>query len=159
MTALFPLSPDAYLILATMSSQNTILFIGATGYLGSEFLVILNQKLPNFHVVTLLRNATQERRKQLQAVYPNSSIVEGTLNDDAIITEQAAKADIVINCASSDHLPSVMCVCQPSFSRSMRLEVTFAVGSNIGRLENQFEEQSRETPALYTCIWVWHCER
>ncbi|KAI9566146.1 hypothetical protein HD554DRAFT_1227411 [Boletus coccyginus] len=85
----------------------TVFFFGATGYLGSQFLILLNEKLPQLHVVALLRNATQERKEQLQKVYPNISFVEGSLDDDAIIREQVSKVDIVINCASSDHPASV----------------------------------------------------
>ncbi|KAI6004383.1 hypothetical protein F5J12DRAFT_893474 [Pisolithus orientalis] len=91
-----------------MSAYKTIFFLGATGYLGSEFLLLLNREFPDLHIVALLRNVTQEREAQLRALYPNSSVVEGTLDDDAVIREQAAKADIVINCASSDHTPSVI---------------------------------------------------
>ncbi|KAI6121128.1 hypothetical protein F5141DRAFT_1186461 [Pisolithus sp. B1] len=86
----------------------SVFFLGATGYLGSEFLLLLNREFPELHVVALIRNVTPEREAQLRALYPNSSVVEGTLDDDAVIREQAAKADIVINCASSDHTPSVI---------------------------------------------------
>ncbi|KAF9240033.1 hypothetical protein BU15DRAFT_74260 [Melanogaster broomeanus] len=87
-----------------------IFFLGATGYLGSQLLLLLNSKLPQLHVVALIRNPTSERQEQLQKVYPNISFVVGTLDDGAIIEEQAAKADIVINCASSDHVSSVMSI-------------------------------------------------
>ncbi|KIJ62245.1 hypothetical protein HYDPIDRAFT_114722 [Hydnomerulius pinastri MD-312] len=91
-----------------MSAQpQTIFFLGATGYLGSQFLLLLNSKLPDLHVIALVRNLTPERKEQLQNVYSNISFVEGTLDDDAIIQEQVAKADITINCASSDHNASV----------------------------------------------------
>lgn len=93
-----------------MSSQpHTVFFLGATGYLGSQFLVLLNEKLPHLNVVALLRNATPERKEQIQNVYSNINFVEGSLDDDAIIQEQVAKVDIVINCASSDHLASIKC--------------------------------------------------
>lgn len=91
-----------------MSAYKNVFFLGATGYLGSEFLLLLNREFPELHVVALIRNVTPEREAQLRALYPNSSVVEGTLDDDAVIREQAAKADIVINCASSDHTPSVI---------------------------------------------------
>ncbi|KIJ16255.1 hypothetical protein PAXINDRAFT_114072 [Paxillus involutus ATCC 200175] len=91
-----------------MSAQSqTIFFLGAIGYLGSQFLLLLNSKLPELHVVALLRNPTPERQEQLRQVYSNISFVEGTLDDDVIIQEQVSKADIIINCASSDHLASV----------------------------------------------------
>ncbi|KAG6373058.1 hypothetical protein JVT61DRAFT_7119 [Boletus reticuloceps] len=87
-----------------MSTQaQTIFFLGATGYLGSQFLLLLNEKLPQLHVVALLRNAIPVRKEQLQKLYSNISFIEGSLDDDAIIQEQAAKVDIVINCGSSDH--------------------------------------------------------
>lgn len=93
-----------------MSTQpQTVFFLGATGYLGSQFLVMLNESLPQLHVVALLRNATPERKEQVQNVYSNISFVEGSLDDDAIIQEQVAKVDIVINCASSDHPASIKC--------------------------------------------------
>ncbi|KAI6044874.1 hypothetical protein EDC04DRAFT_271088 [Pisolithus marmoratus] len=94
-----------------MSAYKNVFFLGATGYLGSEFLLLLNRELPELHIVALMRNVTPEREAQLRALYPNSSVVEGTLDDDAVIKEQAAKADTVINCASSDHPQSVLCTC------------------------------------------------
>ncbi|KAH7920849.1 NAD(P)-binding protein [Leucogyrophana mollusca] len=89
-----------------MSTQ-TIFFLGATGYLGSEFLILLNRRIPELHVVALLRSPTPERQSRLKEIYPNISFVEGALEDDAIIQREVAKANIVINCASSDHLASV----------------------------------------------------
>ncbi|KAI6038522.1 hypothetical protein EDC04DRAFT_2603861 [Pisolithus marmoratus] len=91
-----------------MSAYKNIFFLGATGYLGSEFLLLLNRELPQLHIVALMRNVTPGREAQLRALYPNCSVVEGTLDDDVVIREQAAKADIVVNCASSDHKPSVI---------------------------------------------------
>lgn len=93
-----------------MSTQpRTVFFLGATGYLGSQFLLLLNEKLPQLHVIALLRNGTAERKEQVQNMYSNISFVEGSLDDEAIIQEQAAKVDIVINCASSDHPASIKC--------------------------------------------------
>ncbi|KAF8554484.1 hypothetical protein OG21DRAFT_1412496 [Imleria badia] len=91
-----------------MSTQpQTVFFLGATGYLSSQFLLLLNEKLPQLHIVALLRNATSARKEQVQKVYSNISFVEGSLDADVIIQEQVAKADIVINCASSDHPASI----------------------------------------------------
>lgn len=95
--------------MSTQLPSQTIFFLGATGYLGSQFLLLLDEKLPQLQVVALLRNATPERKEQLRKVYSNISFIEGSLDDDAIIQEQVAKVDIVINCASSDHLASVQC--------------------------------------------------
>ncbi|EGN97180.1 hypothetical protein SERLA73DRAFT_183827 [Serpula lacrymans var. lacrymans S7.3] len=88
-------------------STPTIFFLGATGYLGSEFLILLNRDFPQYHVVALVRSSSLSRVPRLKEIYPNLSVVEGSLDDDAVIQEQVAKADIIINSASSDHLPSV----------------------------------------------------
>ncbi|TFK35052.1 hypothetical protein BDQ12DRAFT_760575 [Crucibulum laeve] len=92
-----------------MSSSKTIFLLGATGFLGSQFLVLYAQSdLPKFHIVALLRAPTAEKEAKLKEIYNDIFVVEGTLDDDAIIQEQAAKADYVINCASSDHHASVI---------------------------------------------------
>lgn len=93
-----------------MATQ-TIFLLGATGFLGSQFLVLLTRDsdLPRFHVATLLRVPTEEKIAKLRAIYADLSVVEGTLDDDSVIQEQAAKAGYTINCASSDHVVSVVC--------------------------------------------------
>lgn len=110
-----------------MSTQpQTVFFLGATGYLGSQFLLLLNERLPQLHVIALLRNATSARKEQVREVYSNISFVEGSLDDDAIIQEQVAKVDIVINCASSDHPASVKC----TFAASVYLRVDHQLAHN-----------------------------
>ncbi|TCD65980.1 hypothetical protein EIP91_001927 [Steccherinum ochraceum] len=85
----------------------SIFFFGATGYLGSEFLILLARDFPGLQVNALVRNATPERRAKVEAIYPGINLVEGSLDDDAIIQEEVQKVDVVINTASSDHWPSV----------------------------------------------------
>lgn len=87
----------------------SLFLLGATGFLGSQFLTYLARDLPHLHVVALVRAPTEGKPEQLKAIYENLSIVEGTLDDDAVIQEEAARADYTINCASSDHFGSVLC--------------------------------------------------
>ncbi|RDB15631.1 hypothetical protein Hypma_004030 [Hypsizygus marmoreus] len=91
-----------------MSPKPTLFLLGATGFLGSQFLTYLARDLPNLHIVALVRAPTGDKEAKLKAVYDDLSVVEGTLDDDAVIQEQAANADYTINCASSDHLASVV---------------------------------------------------
>ncbi|KAL1759755.1 hypothetical protein FB107DRAFT_287492 [Schizophyllum commune] len=86
----------------------TIFFLGATGYVGGEVLRLLAADLPAFPVRALVRNVTLEKEAQLRALHPNIRIIEGTLDSDALIREEASKCDIVINTASSDHHASVL---------------------------------------------------
>ena len=89
----------------------SIFILGATGYLGSEFLILLARDLPGLKVNALLREPTDSKVSQLQDIYPGITTVKGTLEDDAIIRDEVQKADVVINIASSDHWPSVKGEC------------------------------------------------
>lgn len=93
-----------------MAEPQTIFLLGASGYLGGEFLLLLARDFPQHPINALVRNPTPEKVSGLKEMHPNISIVEGNLEDDAIIQEQVQKADIIINTASSDHWPSVKCM-------------------------------------------------
>lgn len=83
-------------------SNPTIFFLGATGYLSGNVLLLLGLHYPDYHVKALVRNPTPERIAKLKDIHPNLSIVEGDLNDANTIVHEASTADIVINSASSD---------------------------------------------------------
>ncbi|KXN80903.1 hypothetical protein AN958_06850 [Leucoagaricus sp. SymC.cos] len=90
-------------------TKPNLLFLGATGFVGSTLLQLLGQDpdlKAQFHITALCRNSHQ-RLPELQKFYPDLEVVEGTLEADSIIQEQAAKADILINTASSDHIESI----------------------------------------------------
>uniref|UniRef100_A0A0W0FRM0 NAD-dependent epimerase/dehydratase domain-containing protein n=1 Tax=Moniliophthora roreri TaxID=221103 RepID=A0A0W0FRM0_MONRR len=86
-----------------------VFMLGATGYLGSQFLVELSraEKVQTFRIIALVRNLTPEKEAKLKGIYRNLHAIEGDLDSGGIIQEQVSKADIVINCASSDHWPCV----------------------------------------------------
>lgn len=90
----------------------TIFLLGATGYIGSDFLVQLGKTLPHLPVYALVRTPSSERRTWLSAAHPNLTVVEGTLDSVEVIERQAENADIVINIASCDHVPSSRGVCR-----------------------------------------------
>ena len=87
----------------------SIFTLGATGYLGSEFLLRFAQEHPSFPVAALLRNATPERVALINAIHPNVRILEGSLDDGPIIQHEKERADIIINSASADHWHIVRC--------------------------------------------------
>lgn len=93
------------------SAKPNLLFLGATGFLGSQFLLLIGKDpelKDRFHITALCRNS-QARLPELQKLYADLEVVECTLESDAIIQEQVAKADIVLNTASSDHVESIKC--------------------------------------------------
>ncbi|KIJ56877.1 hypothetical protein M422DRAFT_238470 [Sphaerobolus stellatus SS14] len=93
---------------STEPSSPTLFFLGATGFVGGQLLIYLSKELPDLHIVALCRAPVAEKEAKLKAIHPNLSVVEGTLEDDAIIQEQCSNASYVINLASSDHPSSVV---------------------------------------------------
>ncbi|PLR59744.1 epimerase [Pseudomonas sp. QC2] len=74
---------------------------GAAGFIGGSIATGL---VKAGHTVTgLVRSAEQAAEMTALGITP----VIGTLDDDAVLTEQALKADAVINAASSDHRVAV----------------------------------------------------
>ncbi|MDN5485351.1 MAG: NAD(P)H-binding protein, partial [Pseudomonas sp.] len=70
---------------------------GAAGFIGGSIATGLVNA--GHHVTGLVRSAEQAAEMTALGITP----VIGTLDDAAVLTEQAQKADAVINAASSDH--------------------------------------------------------
>ncbi|TCD67903.1 hypothetical protein EIP91_011837 [Steccherinum ochraceum] len=86
-----------------MSSRTTILFLGATGYIGGSLLdrIIKHPSYSDWDVTLYVRSA--EKAKKLDELNLGYKIVTGTPSD---LEAAAAVNKIVINCASSDDLPT-----------------------------------------------------
>jgi nucleoside-diphosphate-sugar epimerase len=78
-----------------------IFITGAAGFIGGSIATGLLDK--GHHVTGLVRSAEQAAELTSLGIVP----VIGTLDDAVILTEQARKADGVINAASSDHRGAV----------------------------------------------------
>ncbi|EIW83617.1 NAD(P)-binding protein [Coniophora puteana RWD-64-598 SS2] len=94
-------------------AKPTIFWLGATGYVGSEALLILNDYLPrphSHHIVALVRNVTPHRESALTRLYSDIEIVEGTADDVETIQKTSERADVVINTCDSLHPPSVKAI-------------------------------------------------
>jgi nucleoside-diphosphate-sugar epimerase len=78
-----------------------IFITGSAGFIGGSIATGLVQR--GHQVTGLVRSAEQAEEMLTLGITP----VIGTLDDSALLTEQARKADAVINAASSDHLGAV----------------------------------------------------
>jgi nucleoside-diphosphate-sugar epimerase len=78
-----------------------IFITGSAGFIGGSIATGLVKK--GHHVTGLVRSAEQADEMIALGITP----VLGTLDDSALLTEQASRADAVINAASSDHRGAV----------------------------------------------------
>ncbi|EPJ78094.1 putative polysaccharide synthesis protein [Pseudomonas sp. CFII64] len=78
-----------------------VFITGAAGFIGGSIATGLIKK--GHQVTGLVRSAEQAEEMIALGITP----VVGTLDDSALLTEQARKADAVINAASSDHRGAV----------------------------------------------------
>ncbi|KAK4892309.1 hypothetical protein LTR27_009143 [Elasticomyces elasticus] len=80
-----------------------IFLTGGTGYIGGTVLDTVVKQHPEYEVTVLLRNEPEKFSK----LYPNVKVVNGDYDSTDLISETAAKANIVIHCGNSDHEPSI----------------------------------------------------
>lgn len=85
----------------------TAFILGATGFVGGHLLDVLATTHPDLHLQCLVRKPTPQKINALSVLNGNVKVIEGSLDDTELITVQSSQAKIVINVASSDHLPSV----------------------------------------------------
>lgn len=83
--------------------KRKIFITGASGYIGGSVLTALLRTPNKYEISALIRKKEQGKILEKIGVIP----IYGDLNDSKILYEQANNSDIVINVASSDHLPSV----------------------------------------------------
>jgi uncharacterized protein YbjT (DUF2867 family) len=84
--------------------------IGGTGFTGGHVLSLLHTSHPEISAICLVRDASPAKLSSLQKLNPNTSMVEGTMDDAELISKTAETADIVIHMAHSDHVSSVEAV-------------------------------------------------
>ncbi|KAJ5352699.1 hypothetical protein N7452_001673 [Penicillium brevicompactum] len=82
-----------------------IFITGGTGYIGGHTTGVLLAAHPEYQLVALVRN--EEQATKLKSQWPTITTVVGTLDDDKLIKEESAKANVVLQLASSDHVPVV----------------------------------------------------
>ncbi|KAK5687720.1 hypothetical protein LTS10_001860 [Elasticomyces elasticus] len=80
-----------------------IFLTGGTGYIGGSVLDTVVKQHPEYEVTVLLRNVPEKFSK----LYPAVKVVRGDYDSTDLISETAAKANVVIHCGNSDHEPSI----------------------------------------------------
>ncbi|KAB8298120.1 hypothetical protein EYC80_001878 [Monilinia laxa] len=79
-----------------------VFITGVTGYTGGDALYEFYNTRPDWEYTVLVRNS--DRAAPVAAAFPKVRFAYATLDDAAIIEEEAAKADIVLHTAdASDH--------------------------------------------------------
>ncbi|TVY45739.1 hypothetical protein LSUB1_G000403 [Lachnellula subtilissima] len=83
-----------------------IFITGATGYVGGDVLHTLLQSHPTWETNITCLYRTPSSINKLTTTYPAIKTIQGTLESTQILEDEAAKADIVLHFASSDHVPA-----------------------------------------------------
>ncbi|CAG9978187.1 unnamed protein product [Clonostachys byssicola] len=95
-----------------------IFLTGASGYIGGDFLHLLNKLHPEYQVKALVRGAAKIEAVKKAFDSNQVQVVEGDLDDSSLISRQTSGADIVINLAASGHLQSVEAIHKALSARS-----------------------------------------
>ncbi|POY70145.1 hypothetical protein BMF94_6728 [Rhodotorula taiwanensis] len=82
-----------------------VFLLGATGYIGGP---ICSRLLGNGYAVTTLLRSDDRRAELLRQA--GARVVIGDLDSVGLIEDESRDADIVITCASTSHLPSVVAI-------------------------------------------------
>ncbi|KII89892.1 hypothetical protein PLICRDRAFT_40076 [Plicaturopsis crispa FD-325 SS-3] len=100
-----------------MSSTINIFFTGATGYIGGAILtrLLAHPKAPQFKINALIRK--KEKADLIASKYAAVTPVIGSQQDLQILEDEAAKADIIIDVADCDDLPSAEAILRGSKRR------------------------------------------
>lgn len=85
-----------------------IFLTGASGYIGGDVLHALATAHPDYEISAL--NRDQQKADQITKAYPSVKIVQGSLDDAAVLEAEASKSDIVLHLAATGHLPSVQSI-------------------------------------------------
>lgn len=67
---------------------------GASGYIGGQALHSISAALPDLSIRALVRDAA--KAKTIAAAFPKVQVVEGSLDDSALITQEAKEADVIL---------------------------------------------------------------
>ncbi|KAF8438924.1 hypothetical protein L210DRAFT_3646462 [Boletus edulis BED1] len=85
-----------------MSTKTQIFIIGATGYIGGAVLerLLQHHTAPRSEITALVRNAAKAPMFASIGV----KTVLGSLDDVALLEQQASESDVVFTCADADHV-------------------------------------------------------
>lgn len=91
-----------------------VFITGGTGYIGGEVLYQLLNKFPKFKIKALYRKEGEDLilKNQINNKFNNITPIFGTLNDFKLIERECNEADIIINAANYNHLPSIKIIKQ-----------------------------------------------
>ncbi|KZW01387.1 NAD(P)-binding protein [Exidia glandulosa HHB12029] len=127
--------------------QFSVLFLGATGYVGGTLLVELVKAYPQARLTVLLRSSTHDETiKALDA--ERIEIVHASLPDDrAVIVQCASQADVVFNCTDADNIQLVQALLEgmrkPGSSSKPVLIHTSGTQLVMDDAEGNFKEDSK----------------
>ncbi|KAG7911785.1 hypothetical protein KL906_001106 [Ogataea polymorpha] len=126
-----------------------LFILGATGYIGGEVLHKFLLQYPDASVTALVR--TEAKADLLkQAINGDLKTVIGDLNSLDVIEENVAKADIIINASSNNHLPSLEAIKTSLIAKKTR--TLFIQTSGAGVLADSTDPSEQNPNKIYSDV-------
>ncbi|KAI9754560.1 MAG: peroxisome- protein [Chaenotheca gracillima] len=107
-------------------SASKLFVTGASGYIGGSALQAIVAKHPEYQITALVRNDSQAQAVTKQ--FPKVKTVIGDLDSVDVLTQEAGKADLVLNFANADHAGAVSTLTRALKGTSGRLIHTSGTG-------------------------------
>lgn len=125
--------------LSTKSELN-VFITGATGYIGGQFLhEILHDKKHNFKVRALVRTEEKAQKLFYKTNYEVDTVI-GDLDSLDLLREEISKADIVINAATNNHLPSTQVMDEVISTKTSTTILFHIAGVSVLSTRNQSDK-------------------
>lgn len=127
----------------------SVFLTGVTGYIGGDFLALLNEKHPDWDITAMVRNS--DKGAKVAQEYPKVKLVYGDLESAELLEEEASRADIVYQFANCDHEAGTSALIK-GLQRSSKPQVFYIHTSGSGILTGEtFEKKAfgEELPKVY----------
>ncbi|KAL1638270.1 hypothetical protein SLS56_000078 [Neofusicoccum ribis] len=112
-----------------------IFALGVTGYIGGDALYAISKAHPEYEWTCLVRNS--DKGALVAKQYPKVRLVYGDLDSSELITEEAAKAEIVCNWANCDHAGAATAIIAGLSQRSTPSFYIHTSGTAILMIQDQ----------------------
>ncbi|KAH8882405.1 NAD(P)-binding protein [Thozetella sp. PMI_491] len=128
----------------------TIFITGVTGYIGGHATLLMAAKHPEWQINALVRD--EAKAAAIKKAIPSVNTVIGSLSDLDILSQESAKADVVLNLASADDIPAIKAYLRGLSERPAGAKRFLIHTSGTGMLADFSTGAGNEAPRIYSDV-------